>query len=270
MPTFFRSAFATALLSFAAASSHAGVITFEGSTPLGASRALDSDPANAFGPSLINYAGYDWSGMQVTQPLVSVGNPRQITGVTFEEDEGRLVPNYSTVAVDAGFDRSIVSGNTVAHTRSFSGSTFGSISARPGDSNFDFFSAYLTSGWLDNISVSVVGKRNGTAVYTRALTVGDDAPTLFTFNFFDIDSIEFLASGGTFLYGNGTTVGSYLNPGNSAFSTPVLVFDDLNMAATPVPEPETLAMVLAGLGIVGVVNRRRRSPTSVQGAQTHF
>lgn len=263
MPTLFRSALATALFSLAAATSHAGVITFEGSTPLGASRALDIDPANTFGPSLINYAGYDWSGMQVTQPLVSVGNPRKITGVTYELDEGRLVPDYETVEVNAGFDRSIVSGNTVAHTRAFSGSTFGSISARPGDSNFDFFSAYLTSGWLDDISVSVVGKRNGSAVYTQALTVGDDAPTLFTFNFFDIDSIEFLASGGTFLYANGTTVGSYLNPGNAAFSTPVLVFDNLNMAATPVPEPETLAMVLAGLGIMSVVNRRRRNTTAV-------
>lgn len=254
-----RTSLISAVLVTAATHMHAEVITFEGTTPLGASRTLDSDAANAFGPSLINYAGYDWVGMQVTQPLVSVGNPRLITGVTFEEDEGRLVPNYTTTEVAAGFDRSIVSGNTVAHTRSFSGSTFGSISARPGDANFDFFGAYLTSGWRDDISVSVIGKRDGASVYTQALTVGVDGPTLFTLNFLDIDSIEFLATGGTFLYPNGTTVGSYLNPGNAAFSTPVLVFDNINIAVTAVPEPETFAMLLAGLGVMGTVLRRRKT-----------
>jgi hypothetical protein len=45
---------------------------------------------------------------------------------------------------------------------------------------------------------------------------------------------------------SGTTVGGQASYGG-------------NIVATPVPEPETYAMLLAGLGVVGFLARRRQS-----------
>jgi hypothetical protein len=253
---FFRLSLAACLLPLASAHGQAQTLGFEGTTLDGRTRQLDVAIADAFGPSLVNYAGYDWLGMYVNKPLVSVNKPSLITGVSFEEDESRMVPVYATTPVDAGFHRSAVSGDTVAYTQAFGSETFGSISARPGELNFNFTSVYLTSGWRDDITVFVTGKRGGATAFSRTLTVGDDAPTRFDLNFSNISSIEFLASGGTFLYPNGTTVGSYLNPSN-AFSSPVLVFDNLSIAA--VPEPESFAMMLAGLGMLGALVRWRKT-----------
>lgn len=238
----------------------AETLTFEGTTPSGGNRILDSDSNTIPGPSLIDYAGYDWLGMVVVKPSVSTGHPQQITGFTTSENpdyDPEDGPQPITTPVDAGFHRSVVSGDTVAFTQSFSGSTelYASIAARPTSSNFNFVSSYLTSGWREGINVTVTGKRDGATVYTQSLIVGDDAPVLYNFNFMNIDKVEFLTSGGTFLYPDGTTVGSYLNPSN-VFSTPVLVFDDVTLA--PVPEPETYALMLAGLGLVGFLARRGR------------
>lgn len=241
---------ASSLIFSMTAASHAATITFEGSTTSGATRTLDAAVASPLhGPSLIDYAGYDWLGLSVSKPLVSVNKPRQITG--FELDDGELVP--LTTPVDAGFHRSMVSGDTIAYA-----SGFGSIKARPGDTNFDFFSTYLTSGWRDNLNVTVSGLRDGSTFYTQNLIIGDDAPVLVNLNFFDIDEIRFSSSGGTFLYPNGNSLGGFVNPSN-AFSTPVLVFDNMNIAAAaPVPEPEIYAMMAVGLGLLGWTRRRQR------------
>jgi PEP-CTERM motif len=235
------------------ATAHAQVLTFEGSTT-GVNRQLDGIGATATGPSLIDYAGYDWVGMQVNKPLVVVNRPGLITAVTTEEDEGEIVNVYTTTPVDTGFHRSAVSGDTVAYIQPFSGSTFGSISARQGQVNFNLFSSYLTAGYRDNIDVSVTGLRGGEIVYNLNLVVGDDGPVLTNFNFLNIDKVEFRTSGGTFLYPNGTTVGTYSNP-SGAFSSPLLVLDNLSIAA--VPEPGTWAMLLVGMGLVGAAARRR-------------
>jgi hypothetical protein len=40
----------------------------------------------------------------------------------------------------------------------------------------------------------------------------------------------------------------------------MLKVDDLKITVTPVPEPETYAMLLAGLGLMGAVARRRKAP----------
>jgi hypothetical protein len=124
--------------------------------------------------------------------------------------------------------------------------------------NFNFSSSYLTSGYKENINVSVLGKRDGATVYNRDLVVSSAGPTRYDFGFLDIDSIEFLTSGGTFLCPNGTSAGSYLNPGN-AFSAPVLVLVLDNMSITAVPEPESFAMLLAGMAVAGAAVRRRRA-----------
>jgi hypothetical protein len=36
------------------------------------------------------------------------------------------------------------------------------------------------------------------------------------------------------------------------------LLDDIALVATPIPEPETYVMMMAGLGVVGFMARRRR------------
>jgi hypothetical protein len=250
----FRTLAATACLALVSLPAAADVLTFEGTTT-GANRQLGVATANSFGPSLLDYAGYRWVGMFVARPLISVGRPQQIVGFDYDPEDGQVPV---TSPVDTGFHRSFVSGDTVAFTQAFGGasSLFASIVALPGQQNFNFLSTFMTSAYRGDINVTVTGLRGTDIVYTQNLVIGNAAPTLIDLNFLNISEIQFRTSGGSFLYPNGNTIGSYANPGN-AFSAPVLAFDNMNIA--PVPEATTLAMMLAGLAVVGFVARRRQS-----------
>ena len=56
--------------------------------------------------------------------------------------------------------------------------------------------------------------------------------------------------------GGATYDGAGTNAGNRAYGFGATV------AVAPIPEPETYAMLLAGLGLVGAVARRRKSSAS--------
>jgi hypothetical protein len=249
----FRTFAAAACLAITSLPASAVVLDFEGTTT-GANRQLGIATAGSFGPSLIDYAGYRWVGMFVARPLISVNRPQQIVGFENDPEDG---PIPLTSPVDTGFHRSFVSGDTVAFTQAFSGasSLFASILALPGQQNFNFLSTYMTSAYRGDINVTVTGLRGTDIIYSRDFVVGNSAPSLIDLNFLNISEIQFRTSGGSFLYPNGTTIGSFVNPSN-AFSAPVLAFDDMNIA--PVPEPTTIAMMLAGLGVLGFVARRSR------------
>jgi len=96
----------------------------------------------------------------------------------------------------------------------------------------------MRGGYLDEYEpthVEVIGYKNGVQTYYFTTSLTDSYKQL-TLNYFDIDKITF----------KGIGVGN-------------LVFDDMivNQAAV-VPEPETYAMLLAGLGLVGFAARRKR------------
>ena len=98
-------------LAVSSLSGQAAVLSFEGSTTTGASRILDQAGADAHGPSLLNYAGYDWTGMVVAKPGVSINQPQQIVGLEPDGDGGF---DRITTPVAAGFHRAAVSGDTIA------------------------------------------------------------------------------------------------------------------------------------------------------------
>lgn len=61
-----------------------------------------------------------------------------------------------------------------------------------------------------------------------------------------------------YLMGTSDTLGMIIFTGGQGQSLPTLSFDVVSVVTAPVPEPETYAMFLAGLGLMGAIARRRR------------
>lgn len=108
--------------------------------------------------------------------------------------------------------------------------------------NFNFSGAYIASAWTAAESVTVQGWDNGILKYTSNITATnnpDDLPQLFAFNFKGIDKVTF-----------------------SGYTSHI-VFDNLilqNVAPlSAVPEPESYALMLVGLGLLGSVVRRKNA-----------
>jgi hypothetical protein len=105
------------------------------------------------------------------------------------------------------------------------------------DDDFDFKGLYLASAWTPAESVTITAFNNGVQKYSSIVTATDaedQLPQLFAFNWKGVDEVVF-----------------------SGYSSHIVV-DNLQLKIAPVPEPETYAMLMAGLGVMGFVARRRR------------
>ena len=71
------------------------------------------------------------------------------------------------------------------------------IVTAPGGTKFNFNSVYLTGAWNDDLIVTIVAYRDGTAVSTTTHTLSATAPTLVTLNLSQIDRVRFSSAGGT-------------------------------------------------------------------------
>ncbi len=67
----------------------------------------------------------------------------------------------------------------------------------PGGTKFNFKSVYLTGVWNDNLVVTIVAYRNGTAVSTTTHTLSATAPTWVALNLSQIDRVNMSSAGGT-------------------------------------------------------------------------
>jgi hypothetical protein len=117
-------------------------------------------------------------------------------------------PNYFTQ--DTGYVR----GNTSPDYVVFAYGT-GTVSGVD-DDEFEFVSTTLTAAWNDNLNIDINGYRDGLLIYETTVIVSDDEPTVFTFNWDDVDEVTFSPYGGT---DAGT-------PGGGAF----LAMDDISFA----------------------------------------
>ena len=98
----------------------------------------------------------------------------------------------------------------------------------------------LASGTLSNIRVGSVG-----SLAISSVMLNDIAFTKFGSNYWELSDVSLLSGPLTL------TVMGTLSQGGSYSGT-------MNLLLTPVPEPETYAMMLGGLGLLGFMARRRK------------
>ena len=113
---------------------------------------------------------------------------------------------------------------------------------------FDFSSAYMTSSALTNHAVEVTGWLNGNKVNSQTILLQHTGSQLYQFNMSGIDKVTFSSLGGT--------VTSILGNNNSRD----FLMDDVTLSlVASVPEPSAYAMMIIGLGAIGLMVRKRKA-----------
>lgn len=112
---------------------------------------------------------------------------------------------------------------------------------------FDFDSAFMTAAIMDNLQLEVKGYLNGNLKYDNTWTLRATSPTFITFNYYDVDTVNLITSGGTLYYSN-------FYPGEQ------FAMDNLTVNLTPtiIPEPRFVALWLFGASIVFLGLRKSR------------
>jgi hypothetical protein len=109
--------------------------------------------------------------------------------------------------------------------------------------NFDFFSAYLTGAWNSNLNIEVEGFDGATLLYSNTVVASATSPTLFTFDYLNIDRLTFNSYGGQSAGFN--------------YSGANFVMD--NFTFESIPEPSSLLLTALGaVSLIALLRRKRR------------
>lgn len=105
-------------------------------------------------------------------------------------------------------------------------------------SDFDFNGAYLTSAWDSSLYIDLKGFKDGNVIYSQTVVVSNTAPTWFTFDFLNIDTLQIASRGSQFVMDN-------------------MLYND----GSEVPAPSAIiGMIgLGAVGLVGAVRRRKQA-----------
>ncbi|MBU0622542.1 MAG: PEP-CTERM sorting domain-containing protein [Gammaproteobacteria bacterium] len=141
----------------------------------------------------------------------------------------------------SGYDTGTVSGTNTAFNMYGEPASFSSATA------FTLNDAFFTGAWNNGLQIHVVAT-GGSNTYTTDFTVDTYGPTNIFFNWANLNSVSFFTSGGV---QNSDLDGAGLH----------FAMDNLriNEVISPVPEPESYALMLAGLGLIGFMARRREN-----------
>lgn len=134
---------------------------------------------------------------------------------------------------DTGYDYGTVSGVNAAYNERGDDASFSSTSS------FKLYSLFLTAAWNPS-TVEFYGYHGNTLSQQLVVDTNQLSPVLVHFNWSDIDQVRMHVRGNNF--------------------TRQQVVDNIKLEftpAAPVPEPETYAMLLAGLGLLGYTQRRK-------------
>jgi hypothetical protein len=111
--------------------------------------------------------------------------------------------------------------------------------------NFNFLSVYLTGFLSSNLSIEVEGYEGSMLLYDSTVIASATNPTLFTFNYMNIDRLSFNGLGGQPAFGIDNS------------SSNVWIMD--NFTFEFVPEPSTFLLVtVGGVSLVVLLRRRRQ------------
>lgn len=109
--------------------------------------------------------------------------------------------------------------------------------------DFNFVSTYLTGAWNSNLNIEVQGFSGATLLYDTTVVASATSPTLFTFNYANVNQLVFNSFGGQ-------------NAGFASGSGEEFVMDNLTFEF--VPEPSSLLLVaLGGVSLVALLRRKR-------------
>jgi len=147
-----------------------------------------------------------------------------------------------------GYINGLVSGDFVAFN---GGAVPVSFEALTADGLFNFNSVHLGAAWYSGLSVAVEGFRDGVSVYSTVVSaLTYTGSTLVNFGWTKLDKVSF------------TSLASPAGTPLDNFSTYNRAFVMDNLSVSAVPEPETYALMLAGLGLMGAITRRRKAGKS--------
>jgi hypothetical protein len=110
-------------------------------------------------------------------------------------------------------------------------------------SNFNFLSTYLTGAWNSNLNVEVQGFSGATLLYDTTVVASATSPTLFTFDYLNINGLAFISSGGQ-------------SAGFGGGSGEEFVMD--NFTFEFIPEPSSLLLTILGAVTLWAVVKRKR------------
>ena len=144
--------------------------------------------------------------------LLTVITKGQPVVVSFDDlSGGAVVPvgyhglTWSNFSCVDGVHYSIRSGYQVAVVSSNNGAydVFGYPASMVSTGSFNLISAYLTAAWYDNLLVEAQGYADGMLYYDNTYTLSATNPTLIHFDYFGINRVLFIPSGGTWHAGYG-------------------------------------------------------------------
>jgi len=162
------------------------------------------------------YRGFNWNNFWV----LSVSNQTSMYGVTNGDNYGMVSP--PNVAFNG-------SGNPAEIDST--------------GTSFDFFSAYLTGAWNNDLNIEVEGYDGTNLLYDQTVVASATSPTLFTFDYLGINRLYFNSYGGEpagFPRGSGE---------QSAMD---------NLTFEFIPEPSSLLLTALGVVTLCAYVRRKR------------
>lgn len=187
---------------------------------------FDDLPARSSGQIPNGYSNLNWSsGFTFFDPLSYFGSS----------------PN--------GYSAGVITGPNIAYdSNAGSGNSISFSNPAP----FTFNSVFLTAAWYDNLQVTVTGFQGGIPVTgdNRTVTLSATTPTLFAFNWTNVDRISFTPFGGTQHVGYA---------GSGVF----FLMDNLDVVTTPEPGyARAVALMLIGTLFFKLLKFGSRSPVS--------
>jgi len=174
---------------------------------------IPSPPGGAFITN--NYQGLSWSNFATLNAILQT-NLNGVSGYGY----GMVSP--SNVAFNAdGYPAEIDSPGT----------------------NFNFLSAYFAGAWNSNLNIEIQGFRGANLIYDETVVASATNPTLFTFNYLDIDRLYFNSFGGQ-------PAGLWSGAGED------FVMD--NFTFEFIPEPSSLLLATFGALLLWPLLKRKR------------